>query len=536
MNKKWLTASTSIMLTAALAVTGCTSGNSEDNKEKAAAKQVQFPLEQPVQLKIFASADPQVKKGYNEMQMFKDLQQKTNVQVEWTQVSTEQLIEKKNITIASGDLPDAFYGRAVLTDQEVVKLGSQGAIIPLDDLIDAHAPNLKKIFEKRPEFKKLLTAPDGKIYTLPTTVEREFNAIPSTLFMNKKWLDQLGLPIPTTTDELYKTLQAFKEKDPNGNGKNDEIPFSFLFNNSQNGSNSLAGSFGVKMDDTKHHLFPDSNGKLKFAPAEPEYKNYLQYVSKLYKEKLIDQEVFTHNLNQYLTKVRTKEGLVGAFYGYSLASVFGGANNDYVPVAPLKGPNGEQGGWLRTSVGYSIGSFAITSANKHPEVTMKWIDSAFDEKLSFQFESGPFGLTSKENADGTIEKLPTPQGVGAGAFKHSEAPGNGAVVIVLKDMVDRYKDAQADEKRSYYKLYDAFAPKDIVVNTLWSSEDAEKLAPIQLDLGERNGYYSSMFAKFVMDGFTDADWDNHLAQLKKLKIDEYVGMYQKYHDAYVGKK
>jgi putative aldouronate transport system substrate-binding protein len=67
----------------------------------------------------------------------------------------------------------------------------------------------------------------------------------------------LGLPEPTTTTEFYNTLKAFKEKDPNGNGKADEIPLSFLFNNSQNGANSLAGSFGVKLDDPRNQVYVD---------------------------------------------------------------------------------------------------------------------------------------------------------------------------------------------------------------------------------------------------------------------------------------
>jgi putative aldouronate transport system substrate-binding protein len=537
MRKKWLTTGTGIIVASALTVTGCADGgaNHEEKKQASPLKQIQFPLDNPVQLKVFASTVPQVKKDYNDMQMFKELQKQTNVQVKWTLVGTEQLNEKKNITIASGDLPDAFYGRAVLDENEVVKLGNQGAIIPLEGLINTYAPNVKKVLEKRPDFKKSITAPDGHIYSLPTTVERDFNAIPSVLFINKKWLDKLGLPIPTTTDELFTTLKAFKEKDPNGNGKADELPLTFLFNNGQNGSNALAGSFGIKLDDPRHHLYVD-NSKLKYAPAEPGYEAYLQYLSKLYKEKLLDQEVFTHNQNTYLTKIRNKDVQVGAFFGYSLRSIFGEDNSDYVPVLPLKGPGGEKPTWLRMPVGLSIGSFAITSLNKNPELTMKWIDTVYDEKLSFQFESGPFGVTSKENPDGTIEKLPTPQGMGADIFKHSEAPGNGAVTVVLKEMVDKYIDAQADEKRSYYKLYDAYAPKEIVPGMLWSTEDTERFAPIALDLNDKNGFYASSFAKFVVDGFTHSDWDNYIAQLKKMKIDEYVSIYQKYYDVYTGKK
>ncbi|QGG56445.1 hypothetical protein [Paenibacillus sp. B01] len=102
-------------------------------------------------------------------------------------------------------------------------------------------------------------------------------------------------------------------------------------------------------------------------------------------------------------------------------------------------------------------------------------------------------------------------------------------------MVDRYIDAQADEKRTYYNMYDPFAPKEILPSMLMTTEDIETLAPIQLDLGGPNGFYSSNFAQFVMNGFTHADWENYVAQLKKMNIDTYVSIYQKYYDAYKAK-
>ncbi|QCT00962.1 extracellular solute-binding protein, family 1 [Paenibacillus algicola] len=546
MRKKWLVPCVSVMAAMSLFIGGCSGGGSTPtaaekpktqgetpNANANAEDKFKFPLAEPVKLKVLANTAPQVKKDYNEMQMFKELNEMTNVDVEWTQVGWEHLAEKKNIIIASGDLPDVFYGRGVLLDQEIVKLGSQGALIPLEGMIEQYAPNLQKVFEQRPEFKKMLTAPDGHIYTLPTFVERDFNEIGSVLFINKKWLDQLGLSMPETIDDFYKVLKAFKEKDPNGNGKPDEVPFSFLFNNAQNGANALAGSFGIKLDDPRNNLYVD-NGTVKYAPEQPEYENYMQYMNKLFKEKLIDPEVFTHDQNTYLTKVRSEDVPIGSFFTYSNQGAFGTFNEDYVPVLPLKGANGEQG-WLRMPVSLSKGAFAITSNNKHPEVTLKWMDTMYEEKLSFQFEVGPIGLTVKENPDGTFDKQPVPEGMNSGDFKHSEAPGNGAAVMVLKDMVDRLIDDQADEKREHYKMYMPFASTELIHDMLWSAEDGETLAAINLDLNGKNGYYASTFAKFVMNGFSDADWDKHLAQLKKLRVDEYVALYQKYYDAANGK-
>jgi putative aldouronate transport system substrate-binding protein len=534
MNKKWLLAGTNLMTASVLVFSGCAGGSVESEKKTQKAE-IQFPLEKSVQLKMFANTAPQVKKDYNEMLLFKNLQKQTNVQVNWTLVSQEQVLEKKNIMIASGDLPDAFYGRGVLTDQEVVSLGSQGAIIPLEGLIEAYAPNLKKVLEKRPELKKLITAPDGHMYSLPLLIERQMNTIPSVLFINKKWLDKLGLPMPTTLDEFYTALKAFKDKDPNGNGKNDEIPFSFLFNNSSMGSNSMVGSFGVKMDPPQSHLYLD-NGKLKYAPAQPEYEAYLQYLSKLFKEKLLDQEVFTHSQNAFTTKIIDKEEVLGAFFGFTESSYFGTPSEDYAPVMPLKGVSGEQGGWLRVPSAISVGSFAITNKNKNPEVTMKWMDMMYEPKLSFQFNAGPFGVTLKENPDGSIEKLSPPKDVGLEIFKHTEGPGNGATVIMLKDIVDKFIDPQADEKWEYYNLYDKYASKEMIPSMLWSLEDVEKERQFGMDLHAKNAYYDSTFAKFVMNGFTHADWENHLNQLKKLKIDDYVMLNQKYYDAFIGKK
>ncbi|CAM3886740.1 ABC transporter, solute-binding protein [Paenibacillus lactis] len=552
MRRKWLLSCVYVVVIVALLVSGCSRGgnnepgngnqstgpgsssnNEMNDQQKDTADRIQFPLQEPVKLEIFANTAPQVKKDYNELQMFKELKELTNVDVEWTQVSWEHLGEKKNILLASGDLPDVFYGRAVLSDAEIVKLGSQGAIIPLEGLIEQYAPNLQKVFEQRPEFKKMLTAPDGHIYSLPTIVERDFNEIAPVLFINKKWLDNLGLSVPTTIDEFYTTLKAFKEDDPNGNGQQDEIPLSFQFNNAANGANSLAGSFGIKLDDPRNNLYVD-NGEVRYAPEQPEYKAYLQYMSKLFKEGLIDPEVFTHDENTYVTKVRNADVPVGAFFGYSQRSVFGNVNEDYVPVMPLKGANGEQG-WLRMPVALNKGAFAITSVNKYPEITMQWMDTMYDELLSFQFEIGPIGVTVKENEDGTFDKQEIPEGMNSGDFKHSEAPGNGATVIVLKEMVERLIDEQADEKRAYYNMYLPYTTDELIYDMLWSTEDAEKLAEINLDLNGKNGYYASTYAKFVMNGFTDEDWNNHLEQLKKLRVDEYKALYQKYYDSYVGK-
>jgi putative aldouronate transport system substrate-binding protein len=79
----------------------------------------------------------------------------------------------------------------------------------------------------------MMTFPDGNIYTLAIALQVSHDDDGDAMFfMNKKWVDQVGKQIPTTTEELYDVLKAFKENDVNGNGnKDDEIPLEICQNN-----------------------------------------------------------------------------------------------------------------------------------------------------------------------------------------------------------------------------------------------------------------------------------------------------------------
>ena len=137
------------------------------------------------------------------------------------------------------------------------------------DRIDKHAPNVKKLLEENPEYKKQLTAPDGNIYSLPSLTELS-PVTHDKLFINKNWLDQLGMKVPETLDEFKETLQAFRDNDLNGDGTTeDQIPFTFLYNRKENGLYSLFGSFGQldrggQVDKNDHLIVKE--GKVIYTP------------------------------------------------------------------------------------------------------------------------------------------------------------------------------------------------------------------------------------------------------------------------------
>ena len=156
-----------------------------------------------------------------EMEWLKKAEEAAGVEIKWQEI-TADWGQKKGTMLASGDVPDLFVGANVITDADFAQF--QGLFQDLTDLVSKDAPNVQMMFKAKPETKDIATQPDGKIYGLPK-YQRFWPASATRQFINKKWLDNLGLKMPTTWDELYNVLVAFKEKDANGNGdSNDEIP------------------------------------------------------------------------------------------------------------------------------------------------------------------------------------------------------------------------------------------------------------------------------------------------------------------------
>ncbi|MBO2944386.1 extracellular solute-binding protein [Paenibacillus sp. F411] len=529
--QKWVSTGLSIMMLTTMLI-GCSGGDGKPVESNAGeeAADLTFPLAEPVTMKFFAEKSDEVKKDYNDLKYYKDLKKATNVNIEWDLVTGQNKVEKKNLMFASGDLPDVIYGAFTLSDSEIVKYGTEGSLIPLNDLIEKHAPNISQMFKDNPEFKKMATAPDGNIYSIPTVQDRESSAYNTAMVINKKWLDKLGLEVPTTTEELEQVLKAFKEGDPNGNGKQDEIPLSFVYGNHARGPGPIAGSFGI-MDDPYHHTYID-NGKMVYAPSQPGYRDYVEYLNKLHQAGLIDEEVFTQNNQVYEAKIKNSEPIIGAFFHFRISSVVLKERvGDYTFVPALKGPKGDQS-WYTRFINYSRSGFAITSVNKNPEIAMKWIDQSYTEQQSLNIFYGPEGVNWKETADGKIELLPAPEGMSNNAFTTMDAPSSFGASALLKSTLDKIiLDDIGKEVEQVVSLYKPTVKFENRGNLLFAPDDIEQLSIIEPDLNGKNNYIDKITAKFVINGVTQGDWDAHLEQLKKLRAEEMINIYQRNYDA-----
>ncbi|MEZ4618959.1 MAG: hypothetical protein R2867_26070 [Caldilineaceae bacterium] len=154
----------------------------------------------PVTIRIFSPQSPTTDLATNLFTL--EAQEMFNIDFVWetTTMDGNAAKEKRQISLASGDYPD-LYMLIPWVDQfsqtDLLRYGQQGVILPLNDLIDQYAPNVKAALDNYPYYKAMTVAPDGNIYGLPQLIECYHCSFPNKMWVNTKWLDALGMEMPT---------------------------------------------------------------------------------------------------------------------------------------------------------------------------------------------------------------------------------------------------------------------------------------------------------------------------------------------------
>lgn len=286
--------------------------------------------------------------------------------------------------LSSGDIPDVIMGFYNITPPLQQLYGQQGIFIPLNDLIEQHGTNVKNAFAQYPLAKETVTAPDGKIYSLPEVNDCYHCSVSQKLWIYKPWLDKLGLQMPTTTEEYYQVLKAFKEQDPNGNGQADEVPLS----SDKDGWNTRYDLYFMNpflLNPSNRMVVKD--GKVDVTYNKEEWREGLRYLNKLYSENLLQPDSLTQDNAGLMRLGQADPAILGsAPAGYPgvwapIDEKEGARWSEYVVVPPLKGQNGNQ---IQPSNPYSpfnTGRFIITSAAKDPVLAFRWGDGFFQQEV-----------------------------------------------------------------------------------------------------------------------------------------------------------
>jgi putative aldouronate transport system substrate-binding protein len=505
----------------------------------------------PVDIKVFAVQETGTELTTNAFS--KLLEDKFNAKFKWDIVPGDGAKEKRQISLASGDYPDAYMLTAYIdqfSQADVVKYGKQGVFIPLNDLIDQYGPNIKAAMEKQPDLKAYNTAPDGKIYGLVSYTQCFHCSYPNKMWLNTTWLDKLKLPMPKTTEDFKKVLQAFKTQDPNGNNKKDEVPLS--------GSKE---DFGVRLvpflmngfiyDDDRNYLNL-VNGKVDTAANKPEWKEGLAYIKSLYDEGLIDLGAFTQNAEAYKKIGENGDAqILGAGAGMHPA-IFVNIDDgnkyskDYNAVPPLTGPHASYA--THDGGGVSPGAkFVITNkASKEAQIALiKMVDYMFTPEGQTNASSGKEGVkwkkpTADEKAlgkDVVAQFSPiaavdgaAPDNTGWSGMGHFYQPKEYRDSWVAA--TDIYK-STGYERRLYDAtvLYQGHEPKELF--PLWSvwvdPAEADEASMLQTNI---KNYVEQGELQFITGNKDlNKDWDSYVKGLENLKLSRYLEIMQKAYDA-----
>ncbi|MCA1293825.1 ABC transporter substrate-binding protein [Paenibacillus sp. alder61] len=486
-----------------------------------------------VTLNFITQSSPLAPADPNDKLINKRLEEKTNVHINWKNFTKDVFVEKRNLAMASGDLPDAIFD-AGYSDYELLKLAKDGAIVPLNDLIEQHMPNFKKVLEEAPEYKTMITAPDGNIYAFPWIEElgsgkERIQAVDAVPWINVEWLKKLGLEMPKTTEELKKVLIAFKTQDPNGNGQADEIPLSFINKPGAEDLVFLFASFGL--GENADHAVVTNDGKVVFAPAEEGYKEAVKFIHELYKEGLIDVEAYTQDWSTYLAK--GKDHKYGLYFSWDKSNI-SGADDSYDVMPPLAGPDGEINVTQINALGFHRGRMVITSANKNLEATAKWVDQMYDPIQSVQNNWGTYGDETQQNIfeydaeKNMLKHLPLN---GTAPVELREKTSVGGPLAILDSYYGKYTTLPDDAKERLRIIKEIMAPhmkaEQSMPSVFNSIEELERLTTIETDLF---AYVLRMRTEWYQNGKIDEQWNEYLKELDRLGLKEWMEIKQSGYD------
>ena len=302
----------------------------------------------------------------NDWPIFKEAEKKTGIALKGTTDNVNSFTAF-NTMLSSKKLPDIIHFQADYLN----KAGQKGSLIPLNDLIEEHAPHIKEIFDKYEYIKNAVTAPDGNIYYIPYLAFDPKDSIqPSkAFFIRTDWLDKLGLETPKTVDEYKNVLKAFKEGDPNGNGLSDEVPY-FERGDEFIGLYQL---FGAKVDFNIYNSDTVKRGEI-----QPEFKNAVKNLAQWYKEGLVYSEIYTSG-QSVLDQLFSDNRAGSTFDWISSTSSYNGLYAKSIPGLKFESmlPPADINGNVKCDISRSCVNnlgWGISKDNKYPEQTMKYFD------------------------------------------------------------------------------------------------------------------------------------------------------------------
>jgi putative aldouronate transport system substrate-binding protein len=495
-------------------------------------------VDKPMELTTFVTFDPTKAGGaltsYAEMACYEEMARLTNITMKFVHPPAGQQTEQFNLMVSSGQFPDIIEWGWINYPGGPEKAIQDGVIIPLNELIDQYAPNLKRVLEENPDAKRQVMTDSGLIYCFPFLRLSDSWRVILGFQVRESWLKKAELQVPKTLDDWYTMLVTFKNNDMNGNGDtNDELPFMSLGLRPR-GLAQFASAWGIVAD------FYRDGDEVKYGPAQSVYRDYVTTMSKWYSEGLIDPDFISTDQKQYDAKIAGE--LAGSWYG--LLSGHLGRLTQLVrrkdpsfkilgasrPIGPAGKPYDTEPARLMVYPGSGAG---ISTSNKHVRETMKFLDYGYSPEghllMVFGIEGVSYRMVNGEpvytEAVTEHPKLSRDQAIGV----YARGTGSPPLYFTYPHFKGRiFLPDQHEAQKAW-----ATGLTDLILPPVTATPDeGRRLASLMSTI---DTYVDEMTAKFIMGREPLGNFDAYLDQLNKLGVDEAVSMKQSALERYMNR-
>lgn len=462
--------------------------------------------------------------NYGDLPVAKELEKRTGIKVEYIHPSLTNHLEKFNLMIAGGDLPDIiqYYWSTYPGGPQAAI--DEGVILPLNSIMNSYATNFKQLMEKHPDVAREAKTDEGNFFAFGVVAaDRKLNTSAGPI-IRLDWLEELGLEKPETIDEWYTVLKAFKEK------KNASAPLSMGMNGIYN--DTFIGAYGISYD------FYQIDGKVKYGPAQKEYKEFLTTMKKWYDEGLYDQNFSTNDAAAI--NANMLNGNAGATWnalGGGIGVLTNAATDPKAVYGGAPYPTHKKG--EPPKFGQAGSPFnpltAITTKCKDVELAAKFLDYGYTDAGKTLFNFGIEG-TSYEMVDGKpkytelITKNPNGLSMSQALTLYSHGGQNGSFEQDLGYLEQYAGLPQQQEAWNLWLDTDVFNYRVPSVNV--AEEDATEYATILTDI---TTYRDEMYIKFVTGTESLDNFDKYLANLEKIGLKRLTEIKQKAYEAYMAR-
>ena len=513
------------------------------------AASLQFPLAETAELNGLTNFPVGTESEPNNRTIFQRLEEQTNVHINWKTIQADQWGEKIALEMANvKTLPD-FIFNAGFGDADLLKYAKQGVIINVEEYIDAYMPNLSKVFADYPEYRAMCEDEDGHIWALPWIEQLGANktaiqTVGNMSFINVAWLDFLGLEKPETVEEFEAVLVAFRDNaaalQAEFNIEGSIIPLACIMNDGDQDPYILINGFGEGYGDPDRgrHINVTDDKKVVCSATSEGFKKGTAWLHGLYEQGLIDPEAFTQDWSTYVAK--GKSGRYGVCFSWDVANIANLTDWEPLPVLTADVTNFTAQNGSFTS-GFDRGRCVVTAVAKNPALVCAWLDQMYAPMQAPQNNWGTYGesdefdifeMGTNDKGEPMLKHAPLGD---ASPVEVREAECVGGPLAILDEYYGVYVTCPDDAQYRLDWIKDYFTPdmnhKYVFPNVFMSPDDTKQLSNLQADIQKCINAFKS---NSVMNGFTDADWEQFLKDLEAYKLDEYLAIFQKYADAYYG--